>query len=150
MTGKIIALNRKARYNYEIEETYEAGIVLLGTEVKSLRNGGINLKDAYARIDNGELFLFNCHIAQYLQGNRNNHDPERPRKLLLKKREIRRLIGKTTEKGLTLVPLKLYFNPKGIAKVELGLGRGKANQDKRQTIRERDQKRDLARELRRY
>ncbi len=140
--------NRRARRNYDIEATYEAGLVLLGTEVKSMRSGGVNLKDSYARVIDGELFLIGCHIAPYTHGNRMNHDPDRPRKLLMKKREIQRLIGKINERGYTLVPLRIFFNDRGIAKVTLGLGKGKTHADKRSDIRDRDMKRDLEREFR--
>ena len=150
MSGRIITENKKARRNYDIETTWEAGIALVGTEVKSLRAGGVNLKDSYARIIRGELFLVGCHIAPYSHGNQMNHDPERPRKLLMKKSEIRRLIGKINERGYTLVPLKLYFNDRGIAKTLLGLGKGRTHSDKRSLIRERDIQRDMARELRKY
>ncbi|MBN1356889.1 SsrA-binding protein SmpB [bacterium] len=150
MKTGIVTENRKARHNYEFDTTIEAGLVLTGTEVKSLREGGVNLKDAYARIENGEVFLVGCHISPYSAGNRLNHPPERPRKLLLKKREIKHLTGKLTERGYSLIPLKLYFNPKGIAKVLLGLGRGRARYDKRRVIKERDTERDVAREMSRY
>lgn len=148
MKQRTVTENRRARRNYDIETTYEAGLVLVGTEVKSLRDGGVNLKDSYARIVDGELFLVGCHISPYAHGNRMNHDPNRPRKLLMKKREIQRLIGKINERGYTLVPLKIFFNERGIAKIILGLGKGKTHADKRATIRDRDMKRDLAREFR--
>ncbi len=141
---KIIAENRKARFNYQIEDQYEAGLVLRGTEVKSLRQGRANLKDAFAKVRNGELYLHGMHIAPYPFAHYDNHDPERPRKVLLHKHEIRQLIGKINERGYTLVPLKLYFK-EGKVKVVLGLGRGKKTVDKRETIRRRDQKRDLDR-----
>lgn len=150
MSARTITENKKAHRNYDIEATWEAGLALVGTEVKSLRAGGANLKDSYARIIHGELFLVGCHISPYSHGNQMNHDPERPRKLLMKKSEIRRLIGKINERGYTLVPLKLYFNDRGIAKVLLGLGKGRTHSDKRSVIRERDIQRDMARELRRY
>ncbi len=150
MNGKLVSENRRARRDYEIEETVEAGIALQGTEVKSMREGGVNLKDSYARFENGEAWLIGCHIAPYSAGNRANHSPERNRKLLLKKREIRRLLGKVTERGYTLVPLKIYFNTKGIAKILLGLGKGRAVHDKRQVIRDRDIDREVQRELRKY
>ncbi|MBN1296830.1 SsrA-binding protein SmpB [bacterium] len=149
MNGKTITDNKRAYRNYEIAATYEAGIVLVGTEVKSIREGGVNLKDAYARIIEGELFLIGCHIAPYTHGNRQNHETERPRKLLMKKREIQRLIGKINERGFTLIPLKMYFNPQGRVKVSLGLGKGKTHSDKRAAIRERDMERDVARDFRR-
>ncbi len=148
MSGKVVTENRKARFDYVVEETIEAGMALQGTEVKSLRHGGANLKDSYAKIENGQVTLVGCHIAPYMAGNRFNHDPERPRQLLLKRKEIKRLIGKVAERGYTLVPLKIYFNDKGRAKVLLGLAKGKPKQDKRHDIRDRDVKRDLAREFR--
>ena len=144
---KIVADNRKARHDYHIHESYEAGIVLTGTEVKSLRAGKANLKDAYARIENLELMLHNMHISPYDAGNRFNHEPLRNRKLLMHRSEIDKLIGKTQEKGYTLVPLKLYFTH-GIAKVQLGLVTGKKNYDKRQDMAERDAKREMDREFR--
>ena len=146
MAEKIIAVNRKARHDYEVIDTFEAGIVLLGTEVKSLRAGKANLKDSYARIRNGELWLFGLHISPYSHGSYNNHIPERDRKLLLHKYEIRRLIGKVEEAGLTLVPLKLYFK-NGKVKVLLGLARGRKQYDKRQVIAKREADRDLRRRL---
>jgi len=142
---KIATENRKARHDYFIEETYEAGIALTGTEVKSLRAGKANLRDSYARIENGEICLYNAHISPYDQGNRFNHDPLRVRKLLLHRMEINRLLGKVKEKGLTLVPLKIYFTERGYAKVELGLARGKKLYDKRDDIAERDAKREMER-----
>ena len=144
---KIVSENRKARHDYHIHETYEAGLVLTGTEVKSLRAGKANLKDSYARIDNGELMLHNMHISPYEQGNRFNHEPLRTRKLLMHRMEINKLIGKTKEKGFTLVPIKLYFT-RGKAKIELGLATGKKLYDKRQDIAERDAKREMDREFR--
>ncbi|MBN1884881.1 MAG: SsrA-binding protein SmpB [Candidatus Krumholzibacteriota bacterium] len=144
---KIIATNRKARHEYHIIETIEAGIVLVGTEVKALRDGRANLRDSYAAIEREELFLYNTHISHYEQGNRFNHEPTRTRKLLVHAKEIKRLIGKTQEKGLTIVPLRLYFTDRGIVKVELGLARGKKSYDKRRDIAERDAKRELDRAL---
>ena len=144
---KVIATNRKARHDYQIIETMEAGIVLVGTEVKSLRDGRANLKDSYAAVEREEIFLHNAHISHYDKGNRFNHDPIRTRKLLMHAREIKRLIGKTQEKGLTLVPLRLYFNDNGVVKIELGLARGKKSFDKRRDIAERDAKRELDRAL---
>lgn len=144
---KIIADNRKARHDYHIHESYEAGIVLTGTEVKSLRAGKANLKDAYARIENAELMLHNMHISPYDAGNRFNHEPLRNRKLLMHRSEIDKLIGKTQEKGYTLVPLKMYFTH-GIAKIQIGLVTGKKNYDKRQDMAERDAKREMDREFR--
>jgi len=144
---KNIATNRKAFHNFSILETYEAGLVLRGTEVKSLRESQVNFKDCYASIDNGEAWLIGCHISPYHHGSDANHDPERRRKLLLHQREIGRLLGKVAERGLTLVPLRLYFKG-GRAKVELGLARGKKLHDKRATIRERDERRERAKEAR--
>lgn len=144
---KVVAENRKARHDYFIEETYEAGIALVGTEVKSLRAGKANLRDSYAEVINGEVFLQNMHISPYEKGNRFNHDPKRPRKLLLHKREIRRLLGGTTQRGYTLIPLRIYFK-RGKAKVELALARGKKLYDKRESIARRDAEREIAREIR--
>ncbi|NMA61442.1 MAG: SsrA-binding protein SmpB [Firmicutes bacterium] len=134
---KVVTENRRARHDYFIEETIEAGIVLQGTEVKSIRLGKVNIKDSFARVENGEVFLYGMHISPYEQGNRFNHDPLRPRKLLLHKREIRRLIGKTREDGYTLVPTKLYFS-NGKCKVELGIAKGKKLYDKREAAAKRD------------
>jgi len=142
-----IAENRKARHDYFVEETYEAGIVLVGSEVKSCRAGRVNLRDSYAEIKNGEIFLLNCHISPFEQANRFNHEPLRPRKLLMHKVEIQRLFGKVREKGFTLVPLRLYFK-KGRVKVELALAKGKRSFDKREDIAARDVKREMARALR--
>ena len=142
-----IALNRKARFDYHITDTMEAGIVLTGTEVKSLRAGKANIQDAYAAEYKEELWLINSHIDEYTQGNRFNHQPLRHRKLLLKKREVSKLIGQLRTKGVTLIPLELYFNEKGIAKLALGLATGKKQHDKREAIKERDWKRDQARAL---
>jgi SsrA-binding protein len=141
---KIIAQNRKARYNYFIEDELEAGLVLKGTEVKSLRMGKATLKDAYARVKNGEVFVYQMHISPYPFAYYDNHDPLRPRKLLLHRREIKRLIGKVNEKGFTLVPLKIYFSA-GKAKITLALAKGKRKYDKREAIRRRDEKRDMER-----
>jgi SsrA-binding protein len=145
---KTICVNRKARFDYNIEETYEAGIMLTGGEVKSLREGHANLKDSYGRVDRGEMFLLNAHISDYKPAHYFNGEPTRTRKLLMHKKEILRLMGKVQEQGLTLVPLRLYFK-KGRAKVELALARGKKSYDKRATIREREVKRDLARAMHR-
>lgn len=143
--NKIATENRKARHDYHIHETYEVGLVLTGTEVKSLRAGKANLKDAYARIDNhGEVMLYNMHISPYDQGNRFNHEPLRTRKLLMHRYEIAKLIGKTKEKGYTLVPLKVYFT-RGKAKLELGLATGKKLYDKRQDLAAKDAKREMDR-----
>lgn len=142
---KVVAENRKARHDYLIEDKLEAGIALAGTEVKSLRMGKANLKDAYARIKNGEVFVYQMHIGAYPFAYYDNHDPLRPRKLLLHKHEIRKLYGKVNEKGYSLIPLRLYFKA-GKAKLTLALARGKHSHDKRDTIRRRDQKRELDRE----
>lgn len=139
--------NRKARHEYHILDTYEAGIVLSGTEIKSIRAGKANLQDSYARVENGELMLYNLHISPYEQGNRFNHEPKRPRKLLMHKREIMRLYGQTREKGLALIPLKIYFKDRGWAKVELALARGKKKYDKREDMAARDAKREMERAL---
>ena len=144
---KVVSTNRKAFHNFTILETLEAGLVLQGTEVKSLRESSVNFKDCYAAIDNGEAWLIGCHISPYHHGSDANHDPERRRKLLLHRREIERLLGKVAERGLTLVPLRLYFK-QGRAKVELGLARGKKLHDKRAAIRERDDRREMAKEAR--
>ncbi len=141
---KVLAQNRKARHLYFIEDKYEAGIALQGTEVKSIRGGRANLKESYARVEGGEIFLYNMHISPYEPGNRFNHDPLRPRKLLMHRREINRLIGYVQEKGYTLVPLSLYLS-KGRVKVELALARGKKDFDKRRSIAERDAKREMER-----
>jgi len=139
--------NRKARFNYEILETYEAGIILEGTEVKSLREGKANIVDAHAGEMDGAMYLFNLYIAEYSGGNKFNHETRRPRKLLLHKNEIRRLIGKVQVKGLTLVPLSIFFNKKGFAKVSLGLGKGKKLHDKRASEKEKDWQREKQRVL---
>jgi SsrA-binding protein len=144
---KPIASNRRARHNFEILETVEAGLVLRGTEVKALRDGRADLKESYARVEGSEAWLLGFHVGHYVQGNRANHDPLRPRKRLLHKREIARLLGRVMEKGLTLVPLRLYFK-RGRVKVELGLARGRKTLDKRHVIREREELRDMARALR--
>ena len=141
---KNITVNRKARHEYSILQTYEAGIVLQGTEVKSLRQGKANLVDSYANIKNGEVWLVSAHISIYEQGNINNHEPTRDRKLLLNRSEIRKLIGKVKEKGLTLIPLRLYFR-NGKVKVELALAKGKKVYDKREAIEKRDLQRDQER-----
>ena len=144
MGEKLICQNKKAWHNYFIEDKYEAGIALLGTEVKSLRDGKANLGDSYAKIQRGEVFLVDAHISAYRFGNRFNHDPLRQRKLLLHRREIRRLIGKVQEKGLTLIPLRLYFSD-GKAKVELGLAKGKKLFDKRETLKRKTMEREMER-----
>ncbi|OPL14737.1 MAG: SsrA-binding protein [Firmicutes bacterium ML8_F2] len=145
--SKIISTNRKARHDYHIEETCEAGIVLTGTEVKSVRNSRVNLKDSYARVENGELFLYNMHISPYEPGNRFNHDPLRVRKLLMHRIEINRMAGKIKEKGYALIPLRIYLSG-GLIKIELGLARGKKLYDKRRDIAERDSKREMERAFR--
>ena len=142
MSEKVVVENRKARHDFFFEETFEAGMVLQGTEVKSLRAGKGNLQDSFARIENAEIFLWNMHISPYDQGNMNNHDPIRTRKLLMHKAEIKRLIGKTQEKGLTLVPVKIYFK-RGKVKVLIALARGKKNYDKRQDLATKDAKREI-------
>jgi SsrA-binding protein len=145
--AKVLAQNKKAFHDYFIEETYEAGIVLTGTEIKSIRLGRANLKDAFARIEKGEVFLHNMHISPYAQGNRFNHDPERTRKLLLHRSEINKLIGATREKGYSLIPIKLYLR-NGFCKVELALAKGKKNYDKRESIAKRDAAREIERAFR--
>jgi SsrA-binding protein len=143
--NKVVARNRKAIHDYFILETYEAGIVLTGTEIKSVRDGRVNLRDGYAKIEGGELWLYNIHISPYERGSFYNHDPLRPRKLLLRKEEIRRLLGKTKEKGLTLVPLSVYIKDNRWAKVEIALAKGKKQYDKRAAIAERDAQRAMER-----
>lgn len=143
---KLIAQNRKARHNYDIEDTYEAGIVLTGTEVKSLRAGRASLVDGYAEVRDGEVWLRNVHIPEYDQGSWTNHEPRRSRKLLMRRDEISRLIGKTRERGLTLIPLSLYFKD-GYAKVEIALARGKKTHDKRQALAEKQAKREAERAM---
>ena len=141
---KLICTNKKARRDYAIDETYEAGMVLMGTEVKALRQGKAHLKDSYARIKDGEIFLADTHISPYSYGNQLNHEPDRIRKLLMHKREIRKLYGKTMERGYTLVPLKIYFKD-GKAKVEIGLGKGKRLYDKREDLKRKAIERDMER-----
>ena len=144
---KIVAENRKAFHDYFIDDRVEAGIILTGTEIKSIRNGKVNLKDSYARIKDGEVWVHQMHISTYEQGNRYNHDPLRPRKLLLHSSEINKLVGKIQLQGLTLLPIKMYLK-NGMAKVELAVGQGKKNYDKRQVLAEREGKRDIERALR--
>lgn len=147
MSGiKILANNRKARFNYEIIESYEAGIVLVGTEVKSVREGKISFTDSYAEVINNEIFLIGLHIAEYKHGNIHNHEPNRRKKLLLKKDEIRKIKRTVDEKGLTLIPLKFYLKG-GLVKIELGICKGKKLHDKRESIKQKDVKRDLDREM---
>jgi SsrA-binding protein len=144
MPDKTVAVNRRARHEYAVEDTLEAGIALTGTEIKSIRAGRVNLAEAYARIEKGEAWLIGAHIAPYEQGNRNNHEPTRTRKLLLHRDQIAELVGQTQAKGFTLVPLKLYIR-NGMAKLEIGVARGKKAYDKRRTIAERDARRELER-----
>lgn len=144
----VVARNRRARHEFTLLETVEAGIVLTGTEVKSLRNGKASLEEAYAGIDRDEVWLYGCDIPEYLQANRMNHKPKRPRKLLLHRQEIRKLVAKASERGLTLVPLKLYFK-NGVAKVELAVARGRKLYDKREALKKRDAKRDMDRAINR-
>jgi SsrA-binding protein len=147
-SGKLVAENRKARFNYDIEETIETGIVLTGSEVKSLRAGKANIAESYASNERGELYLINAHIAEYSGAARDGHAPTRPRKLLLHKREMARLLGAIQRQGMALVPLRLYFNARGIAKIQLGLGRGKKDYDKRETEKKRDWERQKGRLMR--
>lgn len=144
---RVVATNRKAYHDYFIEEKFEAGIVLRGTEVKSLREGRVNLQDSYASVRENEIFLHQCHISPYSHGNIMNHDPTRPRKLLLHRKEINKLIGKTQQKGLTLVPLRIYFSTRGHAKVEIGLAKGKKQYDRRETIKAREAGREMDRAM---
>ena len=146
---KLICQNRKAFHDYEIVETLEAGMVLVGTEVKSLREGRANLKDSYARIKRSEVFLYDLHISPYSHASHDNHDPERVRKLLLHRQEIKRLLGKTQEKGFSLIPLKIYFK-EGKAKVEIALARGKKAYDKRESLKRKEGERELDRARKRY
>jgi len=146
---KIVTVNRKAKHNYFIEDTYEAGMVLLGTEVKSLRLGRVNLKDSYARIKKGEVFVHQMHIGDYPFASYDNHDPLRKRKLLLHKDEIKKLYGKVNEKGFSLIPLRVYFQ-NGKAKMTIAIAKGKRRHDKRETIRRREEKRDLDRAKKEY
>lgn len=143
---KVVAENRKAFHDYFIDDRIEAGIILTGTEIKSIRNGRVNLKDSYASIDRGEVWLYQMHISPYEQGNRFNHDPLRTRKLLLNRNEINKLVGKIQLQGFTLIPTKVYLK-RGLAKVELGVAQGKKNYDKRQALAEREGKRDIERAL---
>jgi len=145
--GETVAVNRKARHDYTIEDTVEAGLVLTGTEIKSVRAGKVSLQQAFARIERDEAWLVGVNIAPWTAGNRWNHEPRRDRKLLLHRVQIDQLLGRTKSKGLTLVPLRVYINDRGRAKVELGLARGKQNWDRRRDIAERDARRDMQREL---
>jgi SsrA-binding protein len=146
MNVKVVATNRKAYHDYNILETLEAGLVLTGTEIKSIREGAVNIREAYAHPDKGEMWLFNSHIARYDPGSLFNHEPARPRKLLLHRDQINSLVGTMTQKGLTLIPLKLYLK-NGLAKVELGLARGKRQYDKRKAIQEREDRRQIDRAM---
>lgn len=146
MAGKVLSVNRKAWHEYHVIETFEAGIALAGTEVKSLRAGKANMQDSFARVENSELVLYNMHISPYEQGNRYNQEPKRPRKLLMHKREIMRLLGKTREKGYSMIPLKVYFKNSWV-KVELALAKGKKLYDRREDAAERDAKREIQRAL---
>ncbi|MBI5672552.1 MAG: SsrA-binding protein SmpB [Nitrospira sp.] len=145
--GKVVATNRKAYHDYFIEEKFEAGIVLKGTEVKSLRDRRVNLQDSYADVKEGEVFLHHCHISPYSHGNMMNHDPIRTRKLLLHRKEINKLLGKTQQKGLTLIPLRIYFSERGQVKVELGLAKGKKQHDRRESIKAREAGREVERAI---
>ena len=145
---KVAAENRKARFNYAIEDTYEAGIALTGTEVKSIRNGKSTIAESYADPKNGEIWLINCNIPEYLQANHFNHEPKRPRKLLLHRKQINKLMGAVERQGMTLVPLKLYFNERGRVKLQLALAKGKQLHDKRDTEKKRDWSREKGRILR--
>ena len=143
--NRVVAENRKARFSYEVLDTVEAGLVLTGTEVKSLRTGHANIQESYASVEGGEAWLINSHIPEYLQGNRNNHEPRRRRKLLLSKREIARMAAAIEREGMTMVPLKMYFNDRGRAKLLLAIARGKKLHDKRETEKKRDWNREKAR-----
>ena len=145
---KMVAENRKARYNFEITDTLEAGLVLTGTEVKSLRANQANIAESYASFENGEFWLINSYIPEYTQGNRFNHEPRRLRKLLISRREMSRIFQSVSREGMTVVPLKLYFNDRGRAKLEIGVARGKKNHDKRETEKQRDWNREKSRLLR--
>src|SRR5262245_12992 len=144
---KVVATNRKAFHDYFIEERYEAGIMLQGTEVKSLREGRVNLQDSYASVKGAEVFLHHCHISPYSHGNIMNHEPLRTRKLLLHRKEIKKLLGKTQQQGLTLIPLRIYFSKRGFAKVELGLAKGKKQHDRRESIKTREASREVERAM---
>jgi len=148
MNGKLIADNRKARHDYEFVETFEAGLVLTGTEVKSLRNGKAMIAESYATEEQGEIWLINSHIPEYLEGNRNNHNPRRRRKLLLSKREMHKLMTAVNREGMTIVPNKLYFNERGRAKLNIALAKGRKTHDKRQVSKDRDWKREQGRLMR--
>ena len=145
--AKVLVTNRKAYHDYFIEEKFEAGIMLQGTEVKSLREGRVNLQDSYASVKGDEVFLHHCHISPYSHGNIMNHEPLRTRKLLLHRKEIDKLLGKTKQQGLTLIPLRIYFSKRGLAKVELGLAKGKKQHDRRETIKAREASREVERAM---
>jgi len=147
---KLVANNKKARHEYFIEEVIESGIVLTGTEIKSVRQGKVNLKESYAKIENGELIVYGMHISPYEQGNRFNVDPVRPRKLLLHKQEIRKINGYTTLKGLSIVPLNMYLNEQGLAKLEVAVARGKKEHDKRDTTAKKDADRKIQQAVKSY
>lgn len=146
-TETVVATNRKAFHDYAIEDKMEAGIVLRGTEVKSLREGKVNLRDSYASVDHEQVILHNCHITPYSHGNIMNHDPLRPRKLLLHRKEISKLLGKTQQKGLTIVPLRIYFSSRGKAKIEIALAKGKKQYDRREAIKNREAGREVERAM---
>ncbi|MCQ2743278.1 MAG: SsrA-binding protein SmpB [bacterium] len=148
MDKKVVSTNRKAFHDYLIFDRYDAGVVLTGTEIKSVRKGMFNLKDSFAKIEDNEVFLYNMHISPYEQGNRFNHEPERVRKLLLKKQEISKILGKIKKENYTIVPLELYLSH-GFAKIEIGLAKGKKNYDKREAIAKKSQERDIARNTKR-
>ena len=145
---KLVANNKKARHDYFLEEIIEAGIALTGTEIKSVRAGKVSIKESYAKVDGGELILYGMHISPYKEGNRYNVDPLRPRRLLVHKREIRKMIGATTQQGMTIIPVQMYINEEGRAKIEIALARGKKNYDKRESIAQRDAKRAMDRAVR--
>ncbi len=145
--SRVVATNRKALFDYHVEEKIEAGLVLVGTEVKALREGHLNLRDSYATVNDTKAVLHNCHIGSYSHGNQMNHEPLRPRTLLLHKKELARLMGKVKQKGLTLIPLRLYFNDRGRAKLELALARGKKTYDRRETIKKREATREIDRAM---
>jgi SsrA-binding protein len=144
---KAVATNRKAYHDYFVEEKFEAGIMLQGTEVKSLRDGRVNLQDSYASVKGGEAFLHHCHISPYSHGNIMNHEPLRTRKLLLHRKEINKLLSKTQQQGLTLIPLRIYFSKRGLAKIELGLAKGKKQHDRRASIKNREASREVERAM---
>jgi SsrA-binding protein len=148
--NRTVTVNRRARKDYSILKTFEAGMVLTGSEVKSIRQGNVNLKDSYVGIRNGEAFLFNAHVAEYRNSSYHNHDPERQRKLLLHRKEIRKIDKQVKGKGSTVIPLKMYFNPRGRIKLEIAIAKGKREYEKKQAIKERDIKRDMQRQLKEY